>query len=115
MATDLTCIICPNGCRLHVDDDLNVIGNKCLRGVAYGRQEVTDPRRTVTSTCRTNSRLLSVCPVKTKDAISKKLIFKVMEEVNKVSVKVPVRLGEVIIKDVAGSGVDLVATRDILE
>ncbi len=115
MATTLTCIICPNGCQLTVDDDLNVTGNKCLRGVEYGKQEVTDPRRTVTSTVKIASKQLRVCPVKTNVAIPKNMIFKVMEIVNQTSIVPPVYIGDVIVKDIAGTGADLVSTREVLD
>ena len=113
MATQLTCIICPNGCQLTIDDDLNVTGNKCPRGIAYGKQEVTDPRRTLTSTIKIESNLMAVCPVKTSGTIRKDDLFKVMEIVNKTVAKAPIHIGDVIVKDVAGTGVDLVATRDV--
>nr|MCR5492023.1 DUF1667 domain-containing protein [Bacilli bacterium] len=71
MATELTCIICPRGCHLKVDDEMNVTGNSCPRGAAYAKQELTNPTRTITSTVKCDSKVLSVCPVKTKDAVSK--------------------------------------------
>jgi CxxC motif-containing protein len=111
---DLICIMCPNGCHLHVDKDLNVTGNKCPRGVAYAKQEVTHPTRVVTSTVRINSKELRVCPVKTKDPIPKEKIFDVMKEINKVSLHCPVHIGDVIIPNVCDSGSDIVATREIL-
>ena len=115
MPTKLTCIICPNGCQLTVDDDLNVTGNKCLRGVEYGKQEVTDPRRTVTSTVRIDSKVFAVCPVKTNGTVRKDAIFEVMKVVNQTHIKAPVYIGDVLVKDIAGTGVDLVSTREILE
>lgn len=115
MAYDLICIVCPNGCRLHVDDNFNVTGNRCPRGPVYAKQEITNPTRTITSTVRINSKYLKVLPVKTKAPIPKKMIFKVMAAINQISVQVPVRIGDIILKDTAGSGIDLVATRDILE
>lgn len=115
MPTELTCIICPRGCHLTVADDLTVTGNSCPRGAAYGKQEVTDPRRTLTSTVKVDSKILSVLPVKTKDAISKGLVLKAMEIVNQTVAHVPVHIGDVIVEDIAGSGVDLVATRELLE
>ena len=110
---ELTCIICPNGCRLKVDDNLNVSGNRCPRGAIYGKQEVTNPTRTITSTVRCDSSLLKVCPVKTKDPIPKGKIFDVMKEINACSVKVPCHIGDVVKSDIAGTGVDLVVSRDI--
>lgn len=115
MKTELTCIVCPRGCHLIVDDDLKVTGNSCPRGEAYGKQEVTDPRRTVTSTVRVDSTEFAVLPVKTKGDISKGKIFEVMEEINKVHAHVPVHIGDVLVHDIAGSGVDLVATRTLLK
>ena len=115
MKTELTCIVCPRGCHLVVDEDLKVTGNSCPRGEAYGKQEVTDPRRTVTSTVRVDSIEFAVLPVKTKGDISKGKIFEVMEEINKVHAHVPVHIGDVLVHDIAGSGVDLVATRTLLK
>ena len=112
--TELTCIICPNGCRLKVDDNLNVTGNKCPRGAAYGKQEVTNPTRTITSTVRCDSKELKVCPVKTKEAVAKAKIFDVMKDINTCSVKVPCHIGDIVKTNIGGSGVDLVVTRTIL-
>ncbi|MBE6127012.1 MAG: DUF1667 domain-containing protein [Erysipelotrichaceae bacterium] len=113
MATDMTCIICPRGCHLHIDDDLNVTGNSCPRGAAYARQEVTDPRRTLTTTVRCHSELLEVCPVKTIAPIPKGKVFDAMKEVNEVVLVPPVHIGDVVKANIAGAGIDLVATRDI--
>jgi len=113
MARDLTCIICPRGCHLHIDDDLNVTGNSCPRGAAYAKQEVTDPRRTLTTTVRCHSELLEVCPVKTVAPIPKDKVFDAMVEVNKVHIVPPVHIGDVIVPNIAGTGIDLVSTRNI--
>lgn len=115
MARDLTCIICPRGCHLHIDDELNVTGNACPRGAAYAKQEVLDPRRTLTSTVKCKGKLLSVCPVKSAEALPKDKIFAAMEEINAITLTPPVHLGDVIKKDLAGTGIALLATRDILE
>jgi CxxC motif-containing protein len=93
---------------------LNVTGNKCPRGVAYAKQEVTHPTRVVTSTVRINSKELRVCPVKTKDPIPKEKIFDIMAAIDQVHLKTPVHIGDVIIHDVCGTGIDVVATREIL-
>lgn len=110
---DLICIVCPRGCRLHIDKDLNVTGNFCPRGAVYGKQEVTNPTRVVTSTVRIEGANLAMCPVKTKDPIPKGKIFEVMSSINSVKIAAPVHIGDVIIKDVAGTGVDVVSTRDM--
>ena len=114
MKTELTCIVCPRGCHLVVDEQLNVTGNSCPRGAVYGKQEVTDPRRTVTSTVKCDSIDFAVCPVKTNKDISKAKIFAVMDAINQVEVHVPVHVGDVIVSNIADSGADLVCTRTLL-
>ncbi|MGM9813567.1 MAG: DUF1667 domain-containing protein [Candidatus Enteromonas sp.] len=115
MAIELTCIVCPRGCRLLVDENLNVTGNSCPRGAAYGKQEIMDPRRTLTSTVRCDSKQFSVCPVKTSGTVPKDKVLDVMKAVNGAVAKTPVHRGDIIVKDIAGTGVDLVATRDLID
>ena len=110
---ELICITCPRGCHLVVDDNLNVSGNTCPRGEMYAKAELTHPVRMVTSSVAVVSKVESRLPVKTKEPIPKELIFKVMEEINKVEVKAPIKIGDVIIKNVLGTNVDIVATKNI--
>ena len=111
---ELICITCPRGCHLSVDDNLNVTGNMCPRGAMYAKAELTHPTRMVTSSVNIISEIESRLPVKTKEPIPKELIFKVMEEIMKVSAKAPIKIGDVVIKDVLGTGVDIVATKNIV-
>ena len=111
---EYTCIVCPNGCRIKVDDDGKISGYGCPRGLAYVKQESTHPERTVTSTVKIiGSDLYRVLPVKTERAVAKELIFDVMKEINKVSVKLPVKMHQVIIKDVCHSGINVIATKEL--
>ena len=110
---ELICITCPRGCHLSVDDNLNVTGNMCPRGAMYAKAELTHPVRMVTSTVVVNAKGECRLPVKTKEPIPKELIFKVMEEIDKVQVNAPIKIGDVVIKNVLGTGVDIVATKDI--
>ena len=110
---ELICITCPRGCHLSVDDNLNVTGNMCPRGVIYAKAELTHPVRMVTSSVTINSKEQNRLPVKTKEPIPKELIFKVMEEISNVSVNAPIKIGDVIIKNVLECGVDIVATKNI--
>ena len=114
---EFTCIVCPKGCQLHVFEDeaglLQVQGHSCKRGESYGKQEVTDPRRNISSTVRVHHGFLKLVPVKTASEIPKDKIFEVMEAINHVEVEAPVSLGQVIISNVASTGADIVATRDI--
>ena len=111
--TELICINCPRGCHLKVDENLNVTGNFCPRGAAYGKQEVTNPVRTVTSTVRIDCANLPLCPVKTVKATPKGKMFDIMASIDKVKLVAPIHVGDVVIKDVCGTGVDVVACRDM--
>ncbi len=113
---ELTCIVCPKGCDMTVTiedtEEIKVIGNKCPRGAVYARNEVIDPRRTVTSTVRVNDgRILSV---KTKQEIPKNQIMDCVLALKDVVVATPVYIGDVILENVADTGIAIVATKDIL-
>lgn len=111
---ELICICCPLGCPLTVqieEEKITVTGNSCKRGEEYGKKEVKNPTRTVTSTIRVNGGELPMVPVKTKKDIPKDKIIVCMEEIRKTWVAAPVSLGDVIIKDCAGTGVSVIATR----
>lgn len=113
---NLTCIVCPRGCALTVRFDeagkiTSVEGNACKRGAVYAEKECTHPERTVTSTVRTESG--AVIAVKTATTVPKETVFKVMDEINAVRAKDSVRIGDVIIENVAGTGVAVVATSEL--
>lgn len=116
----LICIGCPMGCPLTItlaDGAVkSVAGNTCKRGDVYARKEVTSPTRIVTSTVRVSkSRTGAVAvPCKTVPDVPKKDIFRVMEALAAVRVPAPVRIGDVLVKNVADTGADIVATKDIL-
>lgn len=110
----LICIGCPRGCHLTVNlDDMTVVGNSCPKGAEYGVNEVTNPVRTVTSTVSVKGGTHDVIPVRTNGEISKKLIFDAIEVINKISVDAPVKCGDIIIKNILDTGIDVIATRDI--
>lgn len=110
---DLICICCPRGCHLHVAKDLSVSGNFCPRGATYAKQEVLSPERVLTSTVAVKGGSLPLCSVKSARPIPKSLLFKAMEEVNAILAEAPISLGDVLIEDLAGSGVPLIATMDV--
>ena len=113
MSKELTCIVCPRGCRLTIDDNLNVTGNSCPRGAQYAKDEMTNPKRMITSIVRVKNRENMMVSVKTSASIPKGKIFEVMAEIEKVSVNAPVHIGDIVIKDVLGTGSDIVATKEI--
>ena len=113
MSKELTCIVCPRGCRLTIDDNLNVTGNSCPRGAQYAKDEMTNPKRMITSIVRVKNRENMMVSVKTSTSIPKGKIFDVLKEIAKVGVDAPVHIGDVLIKDVLGTGSDIVATKEI--
>lgn len=113
---ELTCIGCPLGCQITVEMEdgkvLNITGNTCPRGKAYAEKEVTNPTRIVTSTVKVTGADKQFVSVKTKEDVPKSKIYDVMEEINKVVVKGPVYIGDVVLSNVAGTGVDVIATKN---
>ena len=113
----LTCIGCPMGCPLTVTMEagevISVTGNTCKRGDIYARKEVTNPTRIVASTVRVTGGDADMVSVKTKEDIPKGKIFDCVEALRDVCVEAPVQIGDVILENVAGTGVDIVATGNV--
>ena len=109
------CIECPKGCHLTIDDDLNVTGNTCVRGKIYAVNEVTCPKRIVTSTVVIESKIVSRLPVMTENEIPKEKMFDVVKQLNSVRVKAPIKCRDIIIENVCDTGVNIIATRTIEE
>ena len=110
---ELTCIVCPRGCSLVVELDDNggvvsVSGNLCKRGNTYAVDECTNPMRVVTSTVRCEDGTVISC--KTASSIPKSLVFDAMRVINATTVSNTTRIGDVLIADILGTGVDVVAT-----
>ena len=111
--TELICIVCPQGCHLKVDEanDYKVTGNGCPRGAEYGKKELVNPTRVITTTVAIEGGIYRRIPVKTAGDIPKGMIFDIMEEINKVVVKAPIKVGDVIIENVLGTGVNVVSAK----
>ena len=115
---ELICIGCPMGCALEVsiaeDGSIKVAGNTCGRGDSYARKEVLRPARTVTTTVKISGKTVEVLSVRTQKEIPKDRIFACMRELKDIQVKTPVYAGDVIVEDVADTGVDIIATKTVL-
>ena len=113
----LICIGCPMGCPLTVvmngKEVVSVTGNTCKRGDVYARKEVTDPTRIVTSTVRVSGGSIPMVSVKTKEDIPKDKIFECVRALKGIQVPAPVYIGDIILKNVADTGVDIVATKNV--
>ena len=112
---ELVCIVCPKGCRLHVDEENNysVTGNSCPRGAEYGHNEIKNPTRVLTSTVRLEGGLYRRCPVKTNKAVPKRLLMDIMQALNSVSLKAPVQAGQVVMPHVCGTDADVIVTKNL--
>lgn len=111
---DLICISCPVGCHLIVDlKNQTVIGNMCKRGEFYGLNEVINPVRIITSTVKIKDASLYVLPVKTSKAVPKNLNFEIIKIINNLTVNAPIKLGDVIIKNILNTGADIISTRSL--
>lgn len=113
MKKELICIVCPRGCHLTIDENLNVSGNFCKRGEIYARNEIKNPTRIITTTVAVINGIYPRLSVKTSVPIPKNKIFAVMGELRKVKVTAPIKLGDIIIKNILNTGSDIVATESI--
>lgn len=116
---ELTCIGCPLGCTLLArwEDaaQIEVSGNACPNGAAYAQKELTNPRRTVTSTARVSDAAQPCVSVKTQTDIPKERIFDCVREIKQLRLHAPVHIGEVLIENVCDTGVRVVATQELAE
>ena len=114
---ELYCITCPTGCHLSVTEqsgDVAVEGNGCKRGVDFARAETTNPTRSLTTTVRTAFQAAPVLPVRTDGEIPKGKIVDAMRELNSLLLDRPLGCGDTVLEDVAGCGVRVIATSDLL-
>jgi CxxC motif-containing protein len=126
----LTCIVCPIGCALSVEEGekgadgfpaLTITGNRCPRGAAYAKEEIRAPKRVVTATCAIEEEAAARrgmyaprrVPVKTADTCPKEKINALLADIYKTKVKLPVKAGDPVITDWQGSGINVVAVRQI--
>ena len=111
------CIRCPNGCEITTTLDGKSItemkGNTCAKGEEYVQDEVRDPRRILTTTVRVRDGAQPLVPVWTPRSLPRDSVMKVAAELRRLEVRAPVRMGDVIAKDVLGTGSDVVASMDV--
>lgn len=119
MKTEMSCIVCPMSCMITVEQDdvtneiLSITGNTCKRGETYARNELTHPMRQLTSTVAIDKGIYNRLPVILSAEVPKEKVFDVMEQIRKVRITAPVKMGDVLVADVCGLGVDLLASRSM--
>ncbi len=118
----LTCIICPMGCSMEVEVEtsadgkkkvLSVKDNGCKRGEQYAAKELQNPTRTLTSTIKVNGGILPVVPVKTSGEVPKNMLLQCMEVVRRAGCKAPVKRGDILLYDILGTGINVIACADV--
>jgi len=117
MKKELICINCPMGCSLEVVYDagniISVKGNECARGKDYAAKEIFHPERIITTTVRIKGAAIAILPVKTARSVPREIGCKIVQAASKITVTAPVKAGDIIMKDISGTGVNLIATRTI--
>lgn len=119
MTTKMICIDCPLGCKMDIKTIVNgstvhnITGNKCPRGEKYAIKEMTNPTRMVTSTVLIENCHLPLLPVRTSEAIPKDKIFECMQVLNEVRIKGPVKAGDVVVENLLGLGINIIASRSM--
>ena len=115
--SEIICVACPKGCPLQVEhkgkDIIEVIGAGCRRGKEYAICELQDPRRMVASTVKVKNGLHPLVPVYTRQGFPKPLIPRLAQKLREVEVAAPVQINQVILKDALGTGIDIIASRDM--
>jgi len=113
----LTCIGCPMGCPLELiivaGEIMEITGNECKRGEDYARQEYSDPRRMVSTTVACISGLWPRLPVKTIEAVPKDKVIAVVRALHTLEIEAPVQMDQVILDNVAETGITVIATRSL--
>lgn len=109
------CIVCPMGCIMNVEinGEIKVSGNTCKRGYEYAVKESTNPTRIITSTVGVNNGELPVVSMKTAGEVPKNMIMDCMKIIRKIRVNAPIKTGDVLLDGILGTGVSIVATRDV--
>ena len=116
MEREIICTSCPMGCHVTVTMEeeriISITGNTCARGERYARSEITYPTRTLTTTVAVAGG--GVLPVKSDAPLPKKSIPQYLEKIHEVTVEPPVLIGDVVIEDICGSGVNIVAAQNVI-
>ena len=111
----IICILCPIGCEIKVDKKnlSKMIGAKCKKGVEYSKNEIINPKRIITTSILVKNGNLPLVSVKTSKPIPKNKINNVLELIKAKSIEAPVKIGDIIIKNILETGSDIIATRSI--
>jgi len=116
MSTEYICIVCPSSCRLsvtEVDGEIKVSGNECRRGEEHGIEEYREPMRMLTATIAICNGVLPRLPVISSKEIPKAKLGECLDLLYKMDVSAPVQCGDLIVKNICDTGVDVIASRSL--
>jgi CxxC motif-containing protein len=117
MKKEIICTVCPRGCHVTVEGEgekiLSVEGYSCKRGLEYASAEFAHPVRILTTTVKLAGNSSDLLPVRSNQPLPKEKLFECMDIIRQVSVKAPVARYAVIVPNICGTGVDIVATKEI--
>ncbi len=113
----ITCIVCPIGCKILVKSRGKLIenlkGNKCVKGIEYAKNEALDPRRMLTTSVLVIDGEWPLVSVKSSQPVSKDKVFKILKEIKKIKLNAPVKSGQEILKNVANTDSNIIATKTV--
>ena len=114
MKREITCIVCPRGCRMTADiqgETITVTGHTCPRGEKHAIDEILHPVRSLASIVRVSNRRDTMVSVKSAAPVPKDEMFTIMEKIHATTVEAPIAIGDVIIEDVCG--IQIIATKEV--
>ncbi|UCC18528.1 MAG: DUF1667 domain-containing protein [Promethearchaeota archaeon] len=115
---DIRCIICPTGCLVHVENvngELIIEGHSCKRGEEYAREEFVAPKRILTTTMQVENGFLPLIPVRSDKPIPKDRLEETLKEIAKIESKAPIKMGDILIENVLGLDINIIASRDLIK
>ena len=115
---EIRCIVCPTGCLVHVENvngELVIEGHSCNRGEEYAREEFISPKRILTTTMRVENGFLPLIPVRSDVLLPKEKLKETLKEIAKTVVEAPIKMGDILIQNVVGLDVNIIASRNLSE
>ena len=117
MKKEIICTVCPVGCRITVEGEganiASIVGNTCKRGETYAKDEFIAPKRLLTCSVKLEGRDRAMLPIRSSKPLPKEKIMECMEVIRQVKVTAPITVGQVIISDILGTGIDMVSSMTI--
>jgi CxxC motif-containing protein len=113
----LTCVLCPVGCEIEIgrggDGELRIEGNQCDKGVPFAQEEILRPKRNLATSLPVRGTAARMVSVRLSGAVPREMLFSILAEIARLRPEAPIRRGQVLIADVLGTGVDVIATRTV--